>query len=98
MTAEIDENIEDIREAFVYVIGTLPKGKPRTYVGWTYDVEARLAAHNSGKGAKSTKGYFWKLLHTETFANKFEAMSREWYLKRDQNLRRKLREKLKRLG
>lgn len=26
------------------------------YTGWTNDVEKRLAAHNSGKGAKYTRG------------------------------------------
>ena len=41
---------------FVYVIGT-NSTIHKTYVGWTNDVEKRLEAHNSSKGAKSTRGH-----------------------------------------
>ena len=41
---------------YVYVLGTDDGGAMRTYVGWTTDLNSRLAAHNSGKGAKSTRG------------------------------------------
>ena len=47
---------------FVYVIGT-NSTIHKTYVGWTNDVEKRLEAHNSSKGAKSTRGHEWKLLY-----------------------------------
>jgi len=73
---------------FVYVLGTLDGN--RTYVGWSTDVEARLTAHNAGKGAKSTRGYQWRLLHSEKFRNKSDAMSREWQLKRDRVFRKNL--------
>jgi len=73
---------------FVYVIGTLDGS--RTYVGWSTNVEDRLRAHNAGRGAKSTRGRQWQLLHVEKFRNKRNAMSREWHLKRDRTFRRKL--------
>lgn len=82
---------EEIRKAYVYVIGTFSQKCVRTYVGWTFDIQKRLAKHNSGQGAKSTKGYQWKLLYYEEFETKQEAMSREWYLKRDKALRSKIR-------
>ena len=82
---------EQIKKAYVYVIGTIAQKRLRTYVGWTFDVQKRLAKHNSGQGAKSTKGYQWKLLYYEEFETKQEAMSREWYLKRDKALRAKIR-------
>ena len=66
-----------------------------TYVGWTNDVIRRLQQHNSGKGARTTRGRQWVLLHSEWFPTKREAMSREWHLKRDRTFRKKLAEALK---
>ena len=64
---------------FVYILqcrdGTL-------YTGWTNDIEQRIRAHNSGKGAKYTKGRGpVKLVHLENFPTKEEAMRREWAVK-----------------
>ena len=75
---------------FTYILGSIKGGKARTYVGWTTDVAARLAAHNAGTGAKSTRGRTWVVLHTEEFKTRPEAMSREWHLKRDRKFRKKL--------
>ena len=75
---------------FVYVLGCFHKGRTTTYVGWTNDVERRLAQHNAGTGARSTRGRSWTLLHVETFATRNEAMSREWHLKRDRAFRKRL--------
>lgn len=75
---------------FVYMLGSLKDGTAKTYVGWSTDLEKRLAAHNSGKGAKSTRGRQWKMIHSEIFKTKSEAMSREWHLKRDRKFRKKL--------
>jgi len=66
------------------------EGLSRTYVGWTTDVTTRLAAHNAGMGAKSTRGRQWRVIHQEKFRTKSAAMSREWYLKRDRAFRKKL--------
>jgi putative endonuclease len=66
-----------------------------TYVGWTNDVIRRLQQHNSGKGARTTRGRQWVLLHSEWFPTKREAMSREWHLKRDRAFRKKLAEEMK---
>ncbi len=75
---------------YVYVLGTDDGAAMRTYVGWTTDLNSRLAAHNSGKGAKSTRGRQWTLLYAERHLNRSDAMSREWHLKRDQPFRRQL--------
>jgi putative endonuclease len=77
-------------ESFVYVIGCADGRRYLTYVGWTLDVERRLAQHNAGTGARSTRGRQWVLLHVERFATREEAMSREWYLKRDRRFRKSL--------
>lgn len=52
------------------------------YCGWTNDLEKRITDHNAGKGAKYTKSRLpVKLVYSETFDTKEEAMSREWHIK-----------------
>ena len=75
---------------FVYVLGCPGKTAYRTYVGWTIDVDRRLAAHNGGKGARSTRGRSWTLLYVERHATRRDSMSREWHLKRDRGFRKLL--------
>ena len=82
-------------DCYVYVLGCAGPGRTLTYVGWSNDVERRLAAHNSGKGARSTRGRQWVLLYSEKCASRRHAMSREWHLKRDRAFRKKLAAKLK---
>ncbi|MBR6475313.1 MAG: GIY-YIG nuclease family protein [Lachnospiraceae bacterium] len=69
-----------IKNNYTYILecsdGTL-------YCGWTNDLEKRLTAHNSGKGAKYTKSRLpVKLVYYETFATPNEAMSREYSIKK----------------
>lgn len=53
------------------------------YTGWTNNLKQRIEAHNSGKGAKYTKGRGpVKLVHVEIFDTKEEAMKREYQVKR----------------
>ena len=72
---------------FVYLLGSDGPGAPRSYVGWTNDLDTRLARHNDGTGARSTRGRRWALLYAERYATRGEAMSREWHLKRDRRFR-----------
>lgn len=78
------------KSCFVYVLGSHHKSRHISYVGWTNDVARRLAQHNNGTGARSTRGRVWILLHTEAFGTRAEAMSREWHLKRDRAFRKRL--------
>jgi putative endonuclease len=75
---------------FVYILGTVDSPDQRTYVGWTNDLEKRIGRHNSGNGAKSTRGRQWVLLYAESYRTRGEAMSREWHLKRDRGFRKAL--------
>ncbi len=75
---------------FVYVLGCRDKAGVRTYVGWTTNLDQRLARHNAGSGAKATRGRVWALLYAERFDFRHEAMSREWHIKRDRKLRKAL--------
>ena len=76
---------------YVYVIGSVGAAPHRTYVGWTNDLDKRLAAHNSGSGARSTCGRQWTLLYAESYRTRSEAMSREWHLKRERAFRTRLK-------
>jgi putative endonuclease len=52
------------------------------YTGWTNNLEKRMEAHNSGRGAKYTKSRRpVELVYFEEFTQKSDAMSREARLK-----------------
>ena len=72
---------------FVYLIGNYKKSKVTTYVGYTKSLENRLKLHNSGKGAKFTRGRIWKLLYSEKCKTKKEAILRECYIKKNRKFR-----------
>ena len=65
--------------------------KSVTYVGFTNDLKKRISLHNSGKGAKFTRGRNWVLIYKEKFKSKKEAISREYYIKNNRSLRNKIK-------
>ena len=67
--------------------------KSVTYVGYTNNLNKRINLHNTGKGAKFTKGRKWILIYKEKFKLKREAISREYYIKSNRTLRNKLKKK-----
>ena len=65
---------------FVYIIQSLFDGS--FYVGVTHDLDLRVQRHNDG-WSRSTKGKRpWKLVHSEPFSTKSEALKRESEIKR----------------
>ena len=77
---------------YVYMLKS--KGvKSVTYVGYTRNIKARIALHNSGKGAKFTRGRNWRLIYKEMFKSKSKAISREYYIKKNRTLRNKIKNK-----
>ena len=77
---------------FVYLIVSNIKNKKKlSYVGYTGNLKKRLDLHNSGKGAKFTRGKKWKLVYYEKYDSKSEAMKNEYILKKNYDLRRKLK-------
>ncbi len=77
---------------YFYVYMLISKGvKPISYVGYTNNLKNRINLHNSGKGAKFTKGRKWKLIYKEKFKSKSKAISREYYIKKNRTLRNKLK-------
>ena len=71
------------------------KSKFITYVGYTNNLRKRLEKHNKGRGAKSTKGRMWKVLYTEKYLTKGEAISREYYIKKNRKFRNQIKKKFK---
>jgi putative endonuclease len=65
--------------------------RPITYIGYTNDLKKRIVLHNSGKGAKFTRGRKWVLIYKEKFKSKSEAISREYYIKYNRTLRNKIK-------
>jgi len=69
-----------------------PGGRTVTYVGWTLDLDRRLAEHNGKRaGAKSTRGRQWVLVYAEKHRTRKGAMRRELVLKNDRAFRALLR-------
>ena len=79
---------------YVYMLKS-QGGKSVTYVGYTKNIKERLVLHNSGKGAKFTRGRTWKLIYKETFKSKNKAISREYYIKKNRTLRNTIKNKHK---
>ena len=65
--------------------------KPVTYIGYTNNLKKRIKLHNSGKGAKFTRGRHWVIIYKEKFKSKKEAISREYYIKNNRSLRNKIK-------
>ena len=66
-----------------------------TYVGYTANLKKRISLHNTGKGAKFTRGRKWKLIYKEKYNSKSEAISREYYIKNNRRVRNKIKNNYK---
>ena len=71
---------------YVYMLKSTGK-KSVTYVGYTKNLQSRIRLHNTGKGAKFTRGRKWKLIYKEKHRTKSKAISREYYIKRNRLIR-----------
>ena len=80
---------------FVYVIGNYQNSKFTTYVGHTGNLKKRLNLHNKGKGAKFTRGRQWKIIYAEKYVTKKEAITREYYIKKNRKFRNLIKEAYK---
>ena len=79
---------------YVYMLKS--KGiKSVTYVGYTKNLQNRIRLHNTGKGAKFTRGRKWKLIYKEKHKTKSKAISREYYIKKNRQARNIIKKKYK---
>ncbi len=77
---------------YVYMLKSMGY-KSVTYVGYTNNMNNRLKQHNTGKGAKFTRGRKWKIIYKEKFSSKKEAISREYYIKHNITERNRIKKK-----
>jgi putative endonuclease len=75
----------------VYVLRSIKMG--RSYVGSCEDLKDRLGRHNRGESKSTRHGAPWKLVYTEQFATRPEAVRRELFFKTGAG-----RDELERLG
>ena len=78
----------------VYMLKSLGKKKV-TYVGYTNNLKERIKRHNTGKGAKFTRGRKWKLIYKEILNSKNKAISREYYIKKNRKFRDLIKKEFK---
>ena len=77
---------------YVYMIKSIKQGKVTTYVGHTKDLKNRVKLHKAGKGAKFTRGRKWTLIYKEKLKSKKMAISREYFIKNNKKIRKKIKE------
>ena len=75
---------------YVYMLKSINNKINKTYVGYTNNLNQRLKKHNLGLGAKSTRGFKWKIIYKKKFYDKRLAMSFEYKLKKDKKKRKHL--------
>jgi len=75
---------------YVYILSTERNNKKITYTGYTKNLKKRLMLHNNGKGAKFTRGSFWKIIYKKKFKDKKSAIRFEYLIKNKRILKLKL--------
>jgi len=77
-----------LEKFYVYLIANLNNKKIITYVGWTNNLKKRLQLHNSGKGAKFTRGRKWILIFKKKLLSKKKTIQFEYKLKKNRKGRK----------
>ena len=77
-----------LEKFYVYLIANFNNKKIITYVGWTNNLKKRTQLHNSGKGAKFTRGIKCILIFKKKLLSKKKAMQFEYKLKKDRKARK----------
>ncbi|HRW98266.1 MAG: GIY-YIG nuclease family protein [Lewinellaceae bacterium] len=68
---------------YVYIIQSQLDGS--FYIGQSADLEKRLTQHNHGETRTTSKKRPWKLVYSESFDSRSEAIKREHFLKKQRN-------------
>jgi putative endonuclease len=55
------------------------------YIGYSSNLEQRLQYHNAGRSRYTSKKMPWKLVYSETFESRSDALKREKFLKKQRN-------------
>ena len=65
---------------YVYILNSLTYPE-KFYVGYTEDIDARLATHNAGRSIHTAKDKPWVMVTYSVFEDKITALNFEKYLK-----------------
>jgi putative endonuclease len=68
---------------YVYILQSLKDDS--FYIGYTKDVNKRLLKHNNAKTGYTSKKFPWKVVYSESFNEKADAIKRERFLKNQKN-------------
>jgi putative endonuclease len=68
---------------FVYILQS--EKDQSLYIGYSKNPQKRLMEHNQGKAQYSSTKIPWKLIYTEEFSTKTQAIKREKFLKKQRN-------------
>ncbi len=68
---------------WVYIIQSEKDGA--FYIGQTNDLESRIVRHNEGLSKYTSRKVPWKIVYTEEYNSRKEAMQREQFLKKQRN-------------
>jgi putative endonuclease len=55
------------------------------YIGFTENLERRVNQHNNGESSYTSRKIPWKLVYSEEFSTKTDAIKRERFLKAQKN-------------
>ncbi len=80
---------------FVYLLITKSKSKLISYVGSTSNLLNRLKLHNSGKGAKFTRGRKWTLVYKKCYNSRSQALKNEYLLKKNYKKRQEIKKNIR---
>ncbi|MBI5476849.1 MAG: GIY-YIG nuclease family protein [Ignavibacteriales bacterium] len=64
---------------YLYIIISEKTGK--YYIGQTKSLEERIKRHNSGRSKYTKHGIPWRLIHSEEYSSRQDAVKRERWLK-----------------
>ena len=78
---------------YVYLIISTSPSKNVSYVGCSSNVKNRLILHNSGKGAKFTRGRKWLLAYKKSYNSKSLALKNEFLLKKNYKKRLEIKKR-----
>ena len=65
---------------FTYILHS--ESRDRFYIGSSSNVEERLIRHNAGATPSTKSGKPWKIVYSEVYISKTDALKREIFLKR----------------
>lgn len=65
----------------MFIVYVIENNYGKLYIGQTSNLEKRILEHNGMGDGYTSKFRPWKLIHTESFNSRSEAMKRERYLK-----------------